>query len=238
MNTKRDLRAILFDLFGTVLDWRGSIIDELAKFGKKHRYEANWSEFADRWRAGFRTFQSRIAKGETSWMTMDEIHRSVLDRLLKELAVPGLKDEEISNLNSAWHRLRPWPDAVEGIVRLKRQYMVSPLSNGNLSMLIAASKHAGLPWDCVLSSAMFASYKPDPKVYRGAASLLGLATREVMLVAAHAYDTDGARAIGFKTSYVFRPEEFGPGRGEDPGDTSRFDFVAADFLELAAALGA
>jgi 2-haloacid dehalogenase len=237
MKPKQHLRAILFDLFGTVLDWRGSITDELAEFGKKYRYEANWSEFADRWRAGFRTLQSRIAKGETTWMTMDEIHRSVLDRLLKEHDLPGLGDEEITNLNCAWHRLRPWPDAVEGIVRLKRKYMVSPLSNGNLSMLIAASRHAGLPWDCVLSTAMFASYKPDPKVYRGAANLLGLDPQEVMLVAAHAYDTDGARAAGFRTSYVFRPEEFGPGRGEDPGDTSRFDFVAANFLELADLLG-
>jgi len=238
MKIERQLRAILFDLFGTVLDWRGSILDELAEFGKKHRYEANWSEFADRWRAGFRTLQSRIAQGETAWMTMDEIHRSVLDRLLEELNVPGLGDETITDLNCAWHRLRPWPDAVAGIVRLKRKNIVSPLSNGSLSMLIAASKHAGLPWDCVLSSAMFASYKPDPKVYRGAASLLGLAPQEVMLVAAHAYDTDGARAAGFRTAYVFRPEEFGPGRGEDPGDTSRFDFVAANFLELADALGA
>lgn len=238
MYTQRDLRVVLFDLFGTVLDWRGSIIDELVNFGLKHRCNTNWGEFADQWRAGFRALQSRIANGKTPWMTMDEIHRSVLVQMLEELGVPRLSDEEVTDLNCAWHRLRPWPDAVDGIVRLKRQYMVSPLSNGNLSMLTAASRHAGLTWDCVLSSAMFSSYKPDPKVYRGAASLLGLAPQEVMLVASHAYDTDGARSAGFKTAYVFRPDEFGPGRGEDPGDTSRFDFVAANFLELADLLGA
>lgn len=233
MALNQTVRAVLFDVFGTVVDWRNSVIYELTAFGNRHQIVSDWADFADRWRAGFRTLQKQIAHGRAQWMSMDEIHRTVLDQLLGGLKVSGLNNEDIAQLNCAWHRLRPWPDSVMGITRLKSNYIVAPLSNGNLSMLVAIAKHAGLPWDCVLSTAMFSSYKPDPKVYLGAAELLRLAPHEVMLVAAHAYDCDGARAAGLKTAYVFRPAEFGPGRGEDPGDTSRFELVTTDFLELA-----
>lgn len=238
MTTDLALRAVLFDVFGTVVDWRSSVTDALSAFGLRYGLEADWAGYTDRWRAGFRTMQKQVADGEISWLSMDEIHRRVLVRLLEELDVPGLNDEDIEHLNSAWHRLRPWPDSPAGIARLKREYIVAPLSNGNLSMLVDVSKHAELPWDCVLSTAMFSSYKPDPRVYRGAAELLGFAPREIMLTAAHAYDCDGARAAGLQTAYVYRPDEFGPGRGEDPGDTSRFDVVVSDFLELAEQLQA
>ncbi len=229
-------QAVLFDVFGTVVDWRSSVAEQLAAFGNKHELKFNSEDFTDRWRAGFRVLQKQIAQGETEWLTMDEIHRKVLDQLLMEKNISGIGETELVELNRAWHRLRPWPDVVEGLQRIKRAHSISPLSNGNLSMLIAVAKFAALPWDCVLSTAMFASYKPNPKVYLGAAELLGLHPDQVMLVAAHAYDCDGAAAAGLQTAYVYRPDEFGPGRGEDPGDTSRFDVTVRDLLELADAL--
>lgn len=232
----RSPNAILFDVFGTVLDWRSSVSDELAAFGDRHGIVTDWGAFTDHWRAGFREHQRQIAQDTAAWMSMDEIHRTVLDQLLKELNAIDVPEADIDELNRAWHRLRPWPDAIEGLTRLKRSYIIGALSNGNLSMLVDLSKHAGLPWDCVLSAALFASYKPDPAVYRGAVTMLGLRPQAVMMVAAHAYDVDAARDLDLQTAYVFRRDEFGPGRGEDPGDTSRFDIVAHDFLELAEAL--
>ena len=238
MNKFHSPKAVLFDVFGTVVDWRSSVAEQLAAFGNKHEFKFNAEEFTDRWRQGFRVLQKKIAQGETGWMTMDEIHRNVLDQLLLEENISDIEEAELVDLNRAWHRLRPWPDAVAGLQRIKQGHIISPLSNGNLSMLVAVAKFAALPWDCVLSTAMFASYKPDPKVYLGAAELLGLSPDQVMLVAAHAYDCDGAAAAGLQTAYVHRPDEFGPGRGEDPGDTARFDVTVRDFLELADALAA
>ena len=230
-------QVLLFDVFGTVVDWRGSVIEELESFAATQRLDADWATFTDEWRAGFRELQASIARGDTPWLTMDQIHRKVLDRLLAARAMNEVADAALEDLNRAWHRLKPWPDTVEGLTRLKRRFIISPLSNGNLSMLVRLAKNAGLPWDCVLSTAMFSSYKPNPDVYQGAARMLDVDPQEVMMVAAHAYDVDGAKAAGFRTAYVFRPEEFGPGRGEDPGDVSRFDVVAASFVELARALG-
>ena len=227
------IRAILFDVFGTTVDWRSSIIAELEEFGDDACLSADWDEFADRWRAGFRELQARIARGDRDWITMDEIHREVLDGLLRDLGASGLLEERIAHLNMGWSRLRPWPDVVEGLAMMKRDFIIGTLSNGNLSLLIALAKYGALPWDCALSTAMFDSYKPNPEVYLGAVRMLDAEPREVMMVAAHAYDVDGAQAAGLRTAYVFRPDEFGIGRGEDPGDTSRFDIAASGFVELA-----
>ncbi len=227
------MKAILFDVFGTTVDWRSSIIAELGKFGDETGLSADWPAMADRWRAGFRDLQSKIARGERPWITMDQIHREVLDGMLRDLGVADLPDEEVSHLNRAWHRLRPWPDTVEGLTLMKRDHIIGTLSNGNLSLLISLAKYGGLPWDCVLSTGMFGTYKPNPEVYLGAVRMLDTNPGDVMMVAAHAYDVDGAREAGLRTAYVFRPDEFGPGKGEDPGATSRFDVVASSFVELA-----
>ena len=227
------VKAILFDVFGTTVDWRSSIIEELGKFGDETGLSVDWGEIADRWRAGFRDLQAKIARGERVWITMDQIHREVLDALLLDLGATGLPEQEIAHLNNAWHRLRPWPDTVKGLTLMKRAHIIGTLSNGNLSLLVSLAKHGGLPWDCVLSTAMFGTYKPNSEVYLGAVRMLDAEPGDVMMVAAHAYDVDGAREAGLRTAYVFRPDEFGPGKGEDPGDTSRFDIIASNFVELA-----
>ena len=230
------VKAILFDVFGTTVDWRSSIIVELEQFGDGNDLSADWSAVADKWRAGFRDLQGKIARGERDWITMDEIHREVLDGLLRDLGVAELPEGKVAHLNRAWHRLEPWPDTVEGLTLMKRDRIVGTLSNGNLSLLVSLAKHGGLPWDCVLSTGMFGTYKPNPEVYLGAVRMLDAEPGDVMMVAAHAYDVDGASEAGLKTAYVFRPDEFGPGKGEDPGDTSRFNIVASSFVELAGRL--
>ena len=226
------LKAILFDVFGTTVDWRSSIIAELEKFGGENGIDADWPMMADRWRAGFRELQGRIALGDRDWITMDEIHREVLDGMLRDMGAAYLPEERVAHLNRAWHRLYPWPDTIAGLTLMKRDHIVGTLSNGNLSLLVSLAKHGGLPWDCVLSTGMFGTYKPNPEVYLGAVRMLDADPGDVMMVAAHAYDVDGAREAGLRTAYVFRPDEFGPGSGEDPGDTSRFDIVASSFVEL------
>ena len=163
---------------------------------------------------------------------MDQIHREVLDGMLHDIDATGLPEESVAYLNRVWHRLSPWPDTVEGLTLMKRDHIVGTLSNGNLSLLVSLAKFGGLPWDCVLSTGMFGTYKPNPEVYLGAVRMLDAEPGDVMMVAAHAYDVDGAREAGLRTAYVFRPDEFGPGMGEDPGDTSRFDIVASSFTEL------
>lgn len=230
------VKAILFDVFGTTVDWRSSIIAELERFGDENGLDADWPVTADRWRAGFRELQGRIARGERDWITMDQIHREVLDGLLRDLGVPDLPEERVAHLNRAWHRLKPWPDTVEGLSLMKRDHIIGTLSNGNLSLLVALAKHGRLPWDCVLSTGMFGTYKPNPEVYLGAVRMLDADPGDVLMVAAHTYDVDGARDAGLRTAYVFRPDEFGPGKGEAPGDTSRFDVVASSFVELAGRL--
>ena len=227
------VKAILFDVFGTTVDWRSSIIVELEQFGDENGLSANWERMADKCRAGFRDLQGKITRGERDWITMDEIHREILDGLLRDLGVDELPEGKVAHLNRAWHRLKPWPDTVEGLTLMKRERIVGTLSNGNLSLLVSLAKRGGLPWDCVLSTGMFGTYKPNPEVYLGAVKMLDTAPGEVMMVAAHAYDVDGASEAGLKTAYVFRPDEFGPGKGEDPGDTSRFNIVASSFVELA-----
>ena len=232
-------KIILFDVFGTTVDWRSSIAAEIADFGRSRGADADADAFAlaDRWRAGFRRLQSQIAGGERDWITMDAMHREVLDGLLPEMGGDGATEDEIAHLNHAWRRLNAWDDVVEGLTVLKRNRVIGALSNGNMSLLIGLSKYAGLPWDCVLSTGMFGGYKPNPRVYHGAARILDADPSEIMLAAAHAYDVDGARQAGMRTAYIRRPNEFGQGKAEDPGDTSRFDIVAGGFKELAERLG-
>ena len=232
------VRALAFDVFGTVVDWRGSLIREGRALGRARGLDVDWAAFADAWRAGYRPAMQRVRTGELPWMSIDALHRLILDGLLERHGIRGLREPDKDHLNRAWHRLKPWPDAVRGLMRLKRRFTIATLSNGNVSLLADMAKHAGLPWDVILSAEMFGHYKPDPETYLGAARLLGLEPPEVMMVAAHEDDLLGARRAGLRAAFVRRPREFGPGVRPDPSAERRFDLDCEDFLDLADRLGA
>jgi 2-haloacid dehalogenase len=233
----REVKALTFDVFGTVVDWRSSIIGEGKRIARKKRIQVDWASFADAWRAGYRPAMDRVRRGALSWTNIDALHRSILDELIPRFALHALTEAERDHLNRAWHRLTPWQDSVAGLKRLKQKYVIATLSNGNLALLVNMAKHAGLPWDCVLSAELFAHYKPDPETYQGAARLLGLNVDEVMMVAAHKNDLDAAAAVGLRTAFVPRPKEHGDAGEHDLSPESRFDINAKDFRDLARQLG-
>lgn len=232
-----DVRALTFDVFGTVVDWRSSLIREGEVLGRSKGIDVDWAAFADSWRDGYGPAMHRVRTGELPWKTIDELHRMILDELIERFAIEGLSEPEKDNLNRAWHRLTPWPDAVEGLSRLRSKYVVASLSNGNLSLLQNMAEHAGLPWDVVLSAELARRYKPDREVYLKAAELLNLAPEAVMMVAAHKGDLRAAAAAGFRTAFVPRPLER-PNRRIDLAYDRAFDVNARSFLDLADQLGA
>jgi 2-haloacid dehalogenase len=227
------VKALAFDIFGTVVDWRGSIIREGNQWGQSKGLQVDWAKFADRWRAGYVPSMDKVRNGSRPWMNLDQLHRLTLDELLTEFKIAGLSEEEKNHWNRVWHRLTPWPDAVEGLTRLRSKFVVSTLSNGNISLLVDMAKSAGLPWDMVLSAELFHHYKPDREVYLGAADLLGCRPAEVMMVAAHPYDLAAARACGLRTAFVSRPLEYGPRLEAASATGEPFDLSARDFLDLA-----
>lgn len=230
--------VLLFDVFGTVVDWRGSIAREMRRLAvrKRVRERRDWGEFADAWRRHYAPAMQRVRRGELSWQSIDVLHRMNLDEILPEFGL-RLTEREKRELNLVWHRLAPWRDSVPGLARLKRRHIIATLSNGNMRLLVDMAKHARLPWDCVLSAELFHHYKPDPEVYLGAAALLGLPPREVMLVAAHKDDLAAARHCGLRTAFVRRPLERGPKSTPDLAADRRFNFNADDFIDLARQLG-
>jgi 2-haloacid dehalogenase len=231
------VEALVFDVFGTVVDWRSTVIRELEAFGRERRLERDWAGCADRWRQGYIEGFLRIIAGQKPWQLVDEIHRDKLVLLLAELGVGAVAPDEIDSLNRVWHRLDPWPDSVAGLARLPSRYIVSTLSNGNVSLLVDMAKHAGLTWDCVLSAELAGRYKPDPEIYRWAARVLGLPPEKVAMVAAHAPDLEAAKREGLRTCYVSRPDEYGPGRPPAfPVRGDEFDVHASDLEDLAAQL--
>jgi len=233
------VEALVFDVFGTVVDWRGSVIQEGEKLGRAVQSEVDWPRFADAWRKeGYVDAIARIRRGEAPWASADELHRRKLDELLERFGIRGLAEDEIDRFNRVWHRLTPWPDALPGLTRLKARFVISPLSNGNFALLTNMAKRAGLPWDCIISAELTRKYKPEREVYLSAPALLGLQPAEVMVVAAHLNDLEGARAAGLGTAFVPRPLEHGPDgpRQAEPGPS--IDVVAKDFVELAERLGA
>lgn len=231
------MRALAFDVFGTVVDWRSSIIGELEAFGTSRGLQRDWPAFADNWRAGYAPAMDRVRRGELPWTRIDDLHRAILVSLLEQAGVQ-VGAAEIDHLNRAWHRLDPWPDSVAGLSRLKQRYLITTLSNGNVSLLTNMAKHAGLPWDCVISAELFRHYKPDPEAYRGCADLLDIAPDELTLVAAHPSDLRAARAAGLGTAYVARPREYGPDGTPYDVTGDGFDIIATDFVDLADQLGA
>jgi 2-haloacid dehalogenase len=227
------LKALTFDVFGTVVDWRGSIIREANQWGQRKGLQVDGAKFVDRWRAGYGPSMDKVRNSSLPWMKLDQLHRLILEDLLTEFSVTGLSEEEKNDWNRVWHRLTPWPDAVEGLTRLRRKFVVSTLSNGNISLLVDMAKFGSLPWDMVLSAELFHHYKPDREVYVGAVDLLGCQPEEVMMVAAHPNDLQAAHACGLRTAFVPRPLEFGARKEAASAIGEPFDLTARDFLELA-----
>ena len=230
------VEAMTFDVFGTVVDWRTSIIREGQVLSLEKGFYLDWESFADAWRSGYGPAMNRVRTGELPWLKIDQLHRLILDDLLVEYDFPAMSEVEIDHLNRVWHRLIPWPDTVRGLGRLKAKFVLATLSNGNVSLLTNMAKNAGLPWDVILSAELSGHYKTDPEVYIKAAELLSLPHERVMMVAAHKGDLRAAGALGFKTAYVPRPLEYGPDREIDTTPDPAFDVNATDFLDLAAQL--
>ena len=202
------VRALAFDVFGTVVDWRSTVIREGEALGRARGLQVDWAAFAEAWRDGYHPAMDRVRRGELPWKTMDELHRMNLDGVLERFGVDGLAESEKADFNRVWHRLDPWSDSVPGLTRLKAKFTVTTLSNGNVGLLVNMAKRAKLPWDLVLSSELIGHYKPDREVYLRAAALLGLAPGEVMIVAAHKYDLKAAAEAGLRTAFVPRPMEW------------------------------
>jgi len=228
------VKALVFDVFGTVVDWRGSIIAE----GKASCLRVDWAGFADKWRDGYAPSMAKVRKGELPWTNLDHLNRALLDDLLKEFHIEGLSEEQKDHWNRVWHRLKPWPDSIAGLARLKKRYTIATLSNGNVALLSNMAKHAGLPWDLILSAELARHYKPDREVYLSAVNLLELKPEEVMMCAAHSGDLVAARGCGLRTGFVHRPAEFGPAGKPDAAREGDFDVVSGDIADLASKLGA
>jgi 2-haloacid dehalogenase len=237
-----DVGALIFDVFGTVVDWRGGIIREGQALADSRDglSGVDWAAFADAWRGRYQPSLQRVRSGEQPWTNLDGLHRASLDELLAEFGVAAAVGEaDREHLVRAWHRLDPWPDSVAGLERLKRRYIIAPLSNGNVALLVNVAKRAGLPWDLVLSAELVHAYKPDAATYRSAPELLGLEAGEVMMVAAHLDDLAAARSHGLRTAYVRRPSEWGAGgTAPEPRPGDELDHVVDSLTELADHLGA
>jgi len=234
----RVVKALVFDVFGTVVDWRTSISREVGELAERKRLHVDGAKFADAWRAGYVPAMNRVRTSELPWTRLDDLHRMILDEILDEFGLDGLSEVEKDTLNRAWHRLQPWPDAVSGLTRLKTKFIIAPLSNGNVSLITNMAKHAGLPWDCVLGAELVRHYKPDPEVYRSAAEFLDIRPVDVMMVAAHLGDLRAAKAEGLQTAFVVRPDELGSDGKPDLVADDSVDITARSFDDLASQLGA
>jgi 2-haloacid dehalogenase len=238
MSDLSEVKALVFDVFGTVVDWRTSLINDFTAWSERRGITADWTALVDGWRAVYSASMDEVRKHpERGYVILDVLHRRSLEQLVAKLGIAGLTDDDLDYLTKGWHRLHPWPDSVAGLTRLKSKYIISPLSNGNVALLTNMAKFAKLPWDLVMSAELFAHYKPDREVYLGAARLLGLAPAEVMMVAAHNYDLEAASSLGLKTAFVARPIEYGPLQTRDFDSTGAWDIVAKDFGGIADRLG-
>ena len=227
------VKVLAFDIFGTVVDWHGSIAREVNAMG----LGVDGGAFALAWRAGYQPAMRRVTSGELSWTLIDDLHRMILDEVLRTFQITHLSEAQKRYLNKVWHRLDAWPDSVAGLTRLKTKYTICSLSNGNLGLLTNMAKRAGLPWDCVLSAEVFKAYKPDPRTYFGVARVFDVTPAEVMLVAAHHDDLAAARGCGLHTAYIERPAEFGTHSAKDVSPRPGNSFHAVNFLALADQLG-
>ncbi len=237
MNNLALLKAVTFDVFGTVVDWRTSIAREVESLAVKKKFAVDGQQFADTWRKLYQPSMTEVRDGKVPWTVLDDLHRMNLLQVLETFGIDQLAEEEIEHLNRAWHRLDPWPDAVAGLQRLKQHYIIGTLSNGNVALIVNMAKFSGLPWDVVLGAEIARHYKPQPEAYLRSAEILGLEPKECMLVAAHNGDLAAAGRCGFQTAFVPRPKEYGPEQTTDLVAEYDCDVVAGDFIELAQILG-
>ena len=223
-------KALFFDVFGTCVDWRSTVVREAAALGLPER-------LADDWRARYQPQMETVRSGERAWTILDVLHREALDAVLADLGadLPAAQRDE---LNLVWHRLDPWPDTVPGLTRLKQHFVIAPVSNGNIALLVDMAKHAGLPWDVILGAELARAYKPQPQAYLRSVEALGIAPGDAMMVAAHNGDLVAARALGLMTAFVPRPTEHGPGQTTDLRAETGYDVIATDLVDLANALTA
>jgi 2-haloacid dehalogenase len=234
-----NVKACVFDTFGTVVDWRSSVIAEATSWGKVKGLDLNWVEFTDRWRLGYGPAMDKVRKGEIPWTNLDGLNRMILGDLLKQYKIEGLSEEEKTKWSHVWRRLKPWPDSVEGLTELRKKYIISPMSNGNVALMTNLAKFGGLPWDLILGTDLVKHYKPDREMYLSAPFYLDLKPEEVMMCAAHIPDLQAARSYGLRTGFIYRPNEYGGGPAgvpdkAKPGD---FDAVSVSILDLAQQIG-
>ena len=230
------IRALTFDVFGTVVDWRTSVAEAGRRLARRHGLELDEYAFAERWRSGYPGKLAEVNSGQRPRERLNDLHREILTEIAPQFGLSDLPAHELDELNLVWHRLRPWPDCVHGLWRLRQRYLVCALSNGDSDMLATMGKFAGLGWDMVISVEMANTYKPQPAAYQKAIELVGAQSPDqVLMVAAHAHDLEAARSCGMHTAFVRRPSEWGPGK--TPEDGPGFDLAVPDLIALAAELG-
>ncbi|MGS0891538.1 haloacid dehalogenase type II [Burkholderia stagnalis] len=237
MTNPPEIKALVFDVFGTIVDWRSGVAREAAAFLQRYAPTLDAFEFADAWRREYTPSMEEIRSGRRSYVRLDLLHRENLVRIVERYGITGVPEAAIDALNLAWHRLDPWPDSVAALNRLKQRAIIAPLSNGNIRLMVDIAKHAGLPWDAILGAEVAHAYKPSPKVYTEAVEILGIAPGELCLVAAHNGDLAAARRLGLSTAFVLRPTEHGPGQTTDLKAEDAWDFVVNDLNELADRFG-
>jgi 2-haloacid dehalogenase len=230
------VKALFFDVFGTLVDWRTSVAREAESILKPLGYSLDWFDFADRWRDKYQGAMEEVRSGRMAFCKLDVLHRRNLESVFSDLELSGLSEDVPSRLNLAWHRLDAWPDVTDGLARLKRGYFLAPLSNGNISVMVDLARRNGFVWDAILGAEIAGDYKPKPRAYLAAADAFDLVPAECMMVAAHSSDLKAAAALGFATAHIARPNESGPGRGE-ARPTVAVDIAAKDIGDLAAQLG-
>ncbi len=229
-----EVKALIFDVFGTVVDWRSSVAHQAGEFAKQHHVpEADWDQFARDWRDLYQPAMQRVRSGELPFTKLDVLHRMNLAKIALNYGFSDLPDKALDELNLVWHRLDPWPDAVEGLTLLKSRYTIGTHSNGNIALMVNMAKNGGLPWDVILGAEVVRQYKPMPETYERCCNALGLPPPQVMMTAAHNDDLAAARACGLKTAFVARPEEYGAAQIKDLKPTQNWDVVASDFVDLA-----
>ena len=228
-----DVKVLVFDVFGSVVDWRGSIIRDLSAWGAQRGIEADWEGLALAWRDCYQPKMQAVRSGQRPWTLLDDLHRESLVSLLPAFGLNDLNATDLDHVNRVWHRLDAWPDAIAGLTRLKSRYVIGPLSNGNIALLANMAKHAGLPWDLSFSTEWFKAYKPMPESYLGVAKAMNVEPSAVMLCAAHNDDLRSASEVGLKTAFWPRPTEYGANQSKDFEAAQPWDVVATDIRDLA-----
>jgi 2-haloacid dehalogenase len=230
------VKALFFDVFGTLVDWRTSIAREAEAILRPLGHSLDWIKFADAWRGEYQPAMEEVRTGRVPFSKLDVLHRMNLERILPRFSISGLSEETLVNLNLAWHRLDAWPDVPAGLKRLKRKYRIAPCSNGNISLMVDLARHNDFPWDTVLGAEIAGDFKPKPKVYLASAAALDLPPGECMMVAAHSNDLKAAADLGLHTAHVARPNEYGPNTGEAKPKVP-VDVAVGSLEELATKLG-